>query len=88
MSKKSYWMGVSTRGPRSQEAILSWLGPLCYGYTVESASILCDTATDREKKLKAVVVDTKGRRRIVTRTLGGRRWTLVLSAPLPEAGDA
>jgi hypothetical protein len=83
MSKKSYWTGVVTDTPGSQRAILSWLSPLCDGFTVESAQVLCDIATDREKKLKAVVIDGEGRRRTATRTFG-KTFSVSLSAAQPR----
>jgi hypothetical protein len=83
-SAKSYWMGVSTITDREKQSVLSWFMPLCSGMAVESAQILCDVATDREKKIKAVMVDDQGVRRMATRTLGGKTFTIRLIT-LPEA---
>jgi hypothetical protein len=80
VSKKSYWMPVLADTPHRQTAILSWFRPLCDGYTVESAEILCDIETDREKKIRAVVRDQKGNRKLATRTLGGRQSTIKLQS--------
>jgi hypothetical protein len=80
--KKSYWMNVTTHTERQRAAILSWFGGVCEGMTVESAKVLCDTATDREKKLKAVVVDKDGKRHVASRTVGGKTYSITLS-PAP-----
>lgn len=79
---KSYWMNVTARTERQRAAILSWLGPVCVGMTVESAQVLCDKATDREKKIKAIVVDQSGTRKLATRTLG-KNYTITLSPVRP-----
>lgn len=76
--KKSYWMAVATRTERSKKAVLSWFSPVCDGMTVESAEVLCDIETDREKKIKAVMVDTNGKRKIATRTMG-KNYTISLA---------
>lgn len=76
---KSYWMGVSTDGEKSKAAVRSWFSPLCDKMTVESAEILCDVETDREKKIRAVMVDENGKRHIATRTKG-RTYSISLKA--------
>jgi hypothetical protein len=76
---KSYWVVVTTRTDRQQQAMLSWFNGMCDGMKIESAEVLCDKETDREKKIKAVVVDTDGRRHVATRTLGGKTYTVSLS---------
>ena len=77
---KSYWSGVSIHGERSQAAVKSWFSPLCDDMTVEKAEILCDIETDREKKIRAVMVDPSGKRHIATRTKGGRTYSISLKA--------
>ena len=47
--------------------------------TPESAEILCDKQTDREKKLRAVMVDADGVKHIATRTLGGKTFTISIA---------
>jgi len=47
--------------------------------TVESAEILCDCETDREKKIRAVMVDESGKRHIAVRTKG-RNFSISLKA--------
>lgn len=77
---KSYWMSVITDTDAQKSAVLSWLSPLCDDMQVESAEILCDGKTDQEKKIKAVVIDADGRRRVATRTKGAKHYTLTLSS--------
>lgn len=69
---KSYWQRMACDGPHSREAILSWLSPVCDGMTPLRADILCDTVTDREKRLRVLVVDQKGVERWANRTFGKR----------------
>jgi hypothetical protein len=76
-SMKSYWMPVNVRTVSAKRAVLSWFDGLCRDMTVESAEVLCDKQTDREKKLKAVVVDAQGNRRLATRTFG-KTYTMSL----------
>ena len=77
---KSYWMCVSTDTDRDKANVLSWLSPLCDGMKVESAEIMCDVATDREKKIKVIVVDEKGKRRIAIRSKTKGGWSITLKA--------
>jgi hypothetical protein len=77
---KSEWMAVSVDGDRSQAAVKSWFAPLCDDMTVEKAEVLCDVETDREKKIRAFVVDKSGKRHIATRTRGGKTFNISLKA--------
>ena len=63
---KSYWQTVSVRTENDRKAIKSYFRGLCDEYTPESAAVLCDAATDREKKLRVVMVDSEGVKRIAT----------------------
>lgn len=74
---KSTWMPVSVDGEHSQAAVKSWFSPLCDAMTVESAEILCDNETDREKKIRALMVDKDGKRRWAIRTTG-RNYSITL----------
>lgn len=76
---KSYWMGVSLDGEKAKAAVKSWFSPLCDDMTPEKAEILCDTKTDKEKKIRAVMVDKDGNRRTAIRTMG-RKFTIILKA--------
>jgi hypothetical protein len=76
---KSTWIGVSVDGERRQRAVLSWFAPLCEGMTVEKAEILCDNETDREKKIRAFVVDKAGKRHVAVRTTV-RNYSISLKA--------
>lgn len=75
---KSYWMGVSTDNDRDKANVKSWFSPLCDKMTVESAEIMCDVATDREKKIRAVMVDENGKRRIAIRSKTKGGWSVTL----------
>lgn len=77
---KSYWSPVASDGERHQRAILSWFGVLCEGMAVEKAEILCDMETDREKKIRAFVVDKDGKRRVAVRAKNKGGYTISLSA--------
>ena len=81
---KSYWLDVYIGTPNAKAAVKSWFAPLCDDMTPESAEILCDKITDREKKLRAVMVDKDGKRRTATRTKGGKTFSVTLGRPLPE----
>lgn len=76
---KSYWMVVHTGTDSAKANVRSWFSPLCDKMTVESAEILCDVETDREKKIRAVMVDAAGKRHIATRTKG-RTYSISLKA--------
>lgn len=83
MPSKSYWQAVACSTPGHKEAIKSWFSPLCDDMTPENAEILCDRETDREKKIRATMIDKNGVRRVATRTKGGRTFSVTLGAPLP-----
>lgn len=80
MAKKSYWQKMFVGTDAAKDACLSWFSPVCDGMTVESAEVLCDIETDREKKVKAIVRDQDGTRRLATRSLGGKNFTISLVA--------
>jgi hypothetical protein len=67
---KSTWIGMSVNGERSQVAIRSWFSPLCDDMTCEKAEVLCDNETDREKKIRAAMVDKSGQKFFAVRTRG------------------
>lgn len=68
----SSWGGVCWSTERDKAACLSWFSPLCDGMTPESAEILTDDMTDATKKIRAVMVDDRGRKFVATRTFGKR----------------
>lgn len=76
---KSYWMGVACSSDQQKAAVRSWFAPLCDDMIPESAEILFDIETDREKRMKAVMVDKDGRRRVAIRTKG-RNYSITLKA--------
>lgn len=76
---KSYWQKMSVRTDRDREIVKSWFAGSCDGMTAESAEILCDKETDREKKLRAVMIDEEGTKYLVTRTLGKKTFSVTLT---------
>ncbi len=79
-SSKSYWQKMSVNNERDRGIVKSWFAPMCDDLTAESAEILCDMDTDREKKLRAVMVDSEGKKHVATRTLGGKTFVVTISA--------
>lgn len=78
---KSYWQSMSIRTARDQEACKAWFSPVCDDdMKVERADVLCDEATDREKKARAVMVAPDGKRFQFERTLGGRNFSISRTA--------
>ncbi len=63
----------------AQEAVKSWFMGLGEGMTCESADVLCDRETDREKKLRAVMVGADGKRQLFTRTGGGKTFSICIT---------
>ena len=76
---KSYWQSVTCDGPRSQEAIKSWFFPMCDNMTAVKAEVLCDIATNKEKKLRALMQDSDGKQRWAIRTFG-KKYSMTLKA--------
>jgi len=76
MPSKSYWMGACVDGKNSQEAVKSWFGSLADGLTAYKAEILCDVATDREKKIRAFMTDADNKHFRLERTLGGKTFSI------------
>jgi hypothetical protein len=71
MARKSYWQSAFVGDDRSKAAVKSWFGFLCdEDMTPYKAEILCDIATDREKKLRAFMTDAKGQSYRFERTCG------------------
>lgn len=75
-ARKSYWQKMGCRTERDKIAIKSWFDPFADDLTPESADILCDIETDREKKLRVVMVDADGAKFRLTRTIGKRGTTI------------
>lgn len=67
---KSYWQGMVCDGPRSHEAIKSWLSPMCDDMIPLKAEILCDVVTDKEKKLRVLMQNKDGKKLWAIRTFG------------------
>lgn len=79
---RSQWTKIWCGSPETKAAALSWFHPVCDGMTPEDVEILCDVETDREKKIRAVMVDEHGMRRLAIRTLGKKQYTIRLTEPL------
>jgi hypothetical protein len=73
MSKsRSYWQAVSLHSSASKDALRSWFASLADDMEPYKAEILCDIATDREKKLRAFMVNREGKHFELTRSRGSR----------------
>lgn len=83
---KSYWQSVYLGNDGSKEACKSWFMPLCEGMTPYKAEILCDIATDREKKIRAFMTDAAGERFVFERTRG-RNFSISMK-PCAESATA
>lgn len=73
--RKSYWQPVRVLGSDDHDTLRAWFAPLADDMTPYQADILCDVETDREKKLRAFMVDKDGHHYQFTRTCGYRRYT-------------
>ena len=67
---KSYWQKMACSTDYDRAALKSWFDPWAEDLTPESAEILCDIETDREKKLRVIMVDKTGAKFRLTRTTG------------------
>ena len=67
---KSSWGGVCCTTEQDKAACRSWFSPMCDDMEPEKCEALTDNATDATKKLRAVMVDKRGRKFIATRTFG------------------
>ena len=85
---KSEWTPMCCETERDRDALKSWFSPLCDDMTPLKADILCDIATDREKKLRATMRDKDGRERIAVRTKTARGWTISLRFARPSKSTA
>lgn len=87
-ARKSYWQRMGCRTERDKIALKSWFAPFADDMTPESAEGLFDIATDREKKLRAIMVDGEGGKHAFTRTFGGKTVAVTVKrlAPPPESG--
>jgi len=81
--RKSYWMGISLSSQKSKEACKSWFAPLADEMTPYKAEILCDTETDREKKLRAFMTNAEGEKYKLERTLGKNNYTISAKRVVP-----
>lgn len=80
MNKKAYWSPVCCTTDRDKANIKSWFGFMCADMTPEKAEILCDIETDKEKKIRVLMVDKEGKRRWAIRAKTSRGVTITLKA--------
>lgn len=73
---KSYWQETYIGSANSKAAVKSWFGGLCEGMIPYKAEILCDSETDREKKMRAFMTDEEGRNFQFERTLGRKTFSI------------
>ena len=76
MAARSEWQGMCCSTARDKEAIKSWFSPVCDDMEPVSCEVLCDIETDRSKKVRAVMVGKDGARRIATRTMGRKTFSI------------
>lgn len=76
MASDSEWCGVYIGSDRSMAAVKSWFSPYCDDMEILSARTLSDIRTDATKKVEIIVCDKDGQKRKVTRTFGGKRFTI------------
>ena len=70
-----YWQAMCCDTVR-EETIKRIFSPLCDDMEPESCDVLCDTKTDREKKVRAIMVNKDGERKLATRALGGKQFSM------------
>lgn len=83
--KKSYWQSLSLSTARDRQAAATWFHPLSEGMTPYKAEILCDIATDANKKLRVLMKDGDGKAFKFERTYGRKRYTVTrkpIAAPV------
>ena len=80
--QKSSWGGVCCTTERDKAACRSWFSPMCDDMTPEKCEVLTDNTTDATKKLRAAMIDQRGRKLVATRTFG-KRFSIKLT-PVKE----
>ena len=83
MAAKSYWQAVYVDSDDAKAVCKSWFAPMCEGMTPYKAEILCDIETDREKKLRAFMIDDEGKHHKFERTKVGGKTFSISSKPVP-----
>jgi hypothetical protein len=80
---KSYWQSMCCTTPRDKEAIKSFFSPVCDDMEPESCDVLCDIETDREKKVRAIMIRQDGSKSLVTLTVGRKQCSIHVK-PAPQ----
>lgn len=83
---KSEWQSMCCTTERDKGAIKSWFAPVCDDMEPASCDVLCDIATDRSKKVRAIMVGKNGKRVLATRTMG-QRFSINLKPAPPARAD-
>ncbi len=84
---KSYWQSVYVDSESAKRVVMSYFQPMCEGMTPYKAEILCDIETDREKKLRAFMVNESGKKFKFERTRG-RRFSISMKPVVEGALEA
>ena len=77
---KSYWQAMCCNTAADKARIKQIFSPLCDDLEPESCDVLCDLDTDRGKKVRAVMIAKDGTRKLATRTLGRKQFSMSLKA--------
>lgn len=73
---RSYWQEMCVDRDNDKEAVKSWFSPLAEGMTPYEAAVLCDYETDHEKKIRAYMTDSEGKKYKFERTRGGKTFSI------------
>lgn len=76
MPTNSEWCGVYIGSDRSMAAVKSWFSPYCDDMEILEARVLSDIRTDATKKVEIIAANKSGVKKRVTRTFGGKRFTI------------
>jgi len=76
MAARSYWQSLSLESEDAKVVCKSWFAPMCEGMTPYKAEILFDVTTDKEKKLRAFMIDGDNKHYKFERTLGGKTFSI------------
>lgn len=85
MANKSYWQEAYIGSDTAKENVKSWFGCMAEGMTPYKAELLCDSATDRNKKIRSFMTNAEGRHYQFERTLGGKNFTISMKAIAPPS---